>query len=74
MTRHTIFQKAICNLAVITFVCSLLVFCPVHASAEALPAEAEPADLALERLNKYAETVMEQRNTPSDIPATWIST
>jgi histidine decarboxylase len=66
MTHQTIFRKIICYLAVITFALSLSVLCPVRAPAEALPAdtpgEEEPADLALERLNRYAEMVMEQKD------------
>ena len=65
MTRRTVFQKFICLLAIIPFMMTLFILCPGHAPAEALPAdnpaEAEPADLALERLNRYAETVMEQK-------------
>lgn len=72
MTHHTIFQKIVCLLAIITFTISLFVFCPVYAPAEALPedapAEADLADLALERLNRYAETVMAQKELAFGYP------
>ena len=72
MTRQTVFQKIICFMAIITFTVSLSVFCPVHAPAEALPADAltdeEPADLALVRLNRYAEMVMAQKELAFGYP------
>ncbi|MBR3016653.1 MAG: aminotransferase class V-fold PLP-dependent enzyme [Clostridia bacterium] len=66
MTRQTFFQKLICLLAITIFLC------PVHAPAEALPsdipAEEEPVDLALVRLNQYAEMVMEQKELAFGYP------
>lgn len=66
MTRQTFFQKLICLLAITLFLC------PVHAPAEALPsdipAEEEPVDLALVRLNQYAERVMEQKELAFGYP------
>ena len=72
MTRQTVFQNRIYFLAVITFIVSLFILFPVHAPAEALPAdvimEEEPSDLALERLNQYADMVMEQKELAFGYP------
>ena len=72
MTRKPIFQKAVCFLSILTFVMSLSVFCPLSTLAEALPAylpaEEEPTDLALVRLNRYAEQVMEQKELSFGYP------
>ena len=72
MTRQSVFHRSICLLATFTFALSLFVFCPGTAPAEALPAsipaEEEPADLALERLNRYAEMVMEQKELAFGYP------
>ena len=72
MIHRPVFQKVACFLAIITLAMSLLVFCPSCTLAEALPtdipAEEEPADLALARLNRYAEQVMEQKNLSFGYP------
>ena len=72
MIHRPFFQKVACFLAIITLAMSLLVFCPSCTLAEALPAgipaEEEPADLALARLNRYAEQVMEQKNLSFGYP------
>ena len=72
MIHRPVFQKVACFLAIITLAMSLPVFCPSCTRAEALPtdipAEEEPADLALARLNRYAEQVMEQKNLSFGYP------
>ncbi len=72
MARQKAFRKIFCLLAVITLTITMFVICPVCATAEALPAgnptEEEPADLALERLNRYAEMVMSQKELAFGYP------
>lgn len=72
MARQKAFRKIFCLLAVITLTITMFVICPVCATAEALPVgnptEEEPADLALERLNRYAEMVMSQKELAFGYP------
>ena len=72
MARQSNFQRMICFLTASTLFMLLLLFCPACSLAEALPAETvpgeEPADLALERLNRYAEQVMEQKELSFGYP------
>ena len=57
MSRYSMFRMVICSFILMIMIS--LLCCPVSISAEALPAgdtEAkEPADIALARLNRYAE-------------------
>ena len=72
MARQSNFQRMICFLTASTLFMLLLLFCPACSLAEALPAETvpgeEPADLALERLNRYAEQVMELKELSFGYP------
>ena len=72
MTHRTIFQKCLCLLTAAVFAVSILAFSPACSLSEALPADAsgesEPADLALERLNRYAEQVHKQKELSFGYP------
>ena len=72
MARPAMILKNTCLSAIIVLSVFLLALCPGGARAEALPADlpaqAEPADLALERLDQYAETVMAQKNLSFGYP------
>ena len=70
MSRYSMFRKMICSFILIIMIS--LLCCPVSIFAEALPADSteakEPADIALARLNRYAEMVQEQKGLSFGYP------